>query len=374
MTRGAVALTVLLGIVWCVGAAASAASPQSEAINTAPYLLGESERPVRIALPGALWYDSEWAVIVSSDAETALEAAVGVRAAVAAFYGHFGVVPGRGAVLQPRYAALYTPLKSKGIEWFVPWTFQPVSVPLAAPSQTDVAAAIASHLVSQGVADPLSDLPVILRLALDHPEADFPIAAKDPHHIDNRSAFRHEIAHALFVRYIFPSTHQGQYGGDAPDWLDEAAALIVETPSVTQLRRRQFAEAVTAGRLPPLSRLLVSQHPLLMSPAIQDALAAARAAAPTVPVLMRLSVEDVGVSRTQIADFYASARGITDYLIERSGDRRILARIAAAIRKSGQPLSWVTTLDTGQRLSGTLSAMDQDFARWSAAMTAQTTP
>ena len=33
-------------------------------------------------------------------------------------------------------------------------------------------------------------------------------------------------------------------GGDAPDWLDEAAAMMAETPSATTARRSRFAEAV----------------------------------------------------------------------------------------------------------------------------------
>ena len=47
----------------------------------------------------------------------------------------------------------------------------------------------------------------------------------------------HEIGHVLFIRYLAPESGSDQYGGGAPDWLDEMAAMAFEDAVGVAIRR-----------------------------------------------------------------------------------------------------------------------------------------
>lgn len=338
-----------------------------------PVLHAEPSRPLSIYplphsaetakdLPNSFWYDSEWGWLVFEDPASAQEAAAGVRAAVAAFYLHFGILPTRGAVMSTRLGALHADLTKLGASWIIPWSFGPIE-PLVQESQSEAASNVAGRLIDQGFAEPLPGLTRAVHVALG--QADTGASGHDMHHIEARSALRHEIAHALFLAFVIPNTRKPQYGGDAPDWLDEAAALIAETNDVTALRRRHFADQVRAGRVPPLAQMLTDQHPVFAAPAVQRILGDLRKSAPTSPVLVQLTPAEAGIDRRAVADFYAQSRAIVDYLIARSGDVRILGRIAASIRETGDPLAWVETLEPRGTLPKAIDALNKDFADWS---------
>lgn len=72
-------------------------------------------------------------------------------------------------------------------------------------------------------------------------------------------AIRHEVAHLLFLNGVWPSTRgrSTRYGGDAPDWLDEAAAVAAESEGLTDARRAAFRKAARASQLIPLGQVSV---------------------------------------------------------------------------------------------------------------------
>ena len=73
------------------------------------------------------------------------------------------------------------------------------------------------------------------------------------------------------------------------------------------------------------------------------------------------------ISGETIADFYAITRGMADYLIARSGDERILARIATLIVERHDPTAWLDALYADGTLPVSADGIDADFAAWSAA-------
>lgn len=273
-----------------------------------------------VAAPAAVrWFDTEWGWIgVARDTDAAI-VAEDVRAAVAAFYRYFGKRPEPGAVLDLDFAALGPDLKSAGTAWLLPWPFRASGAP-----------------------------------------------GGDVHHGDARSALRHEIGHALFLLLMVPNTRGNQYGGDAPDWLDEAAAMMAETAQATRLRRVQFAEAFAAGRVPAFTQLITGEHPLFGNVRVELAVAAAQSG-PGAPAVLRLDAAETGVDPAVVGDFYASARAIADYLIARSGDDRILARVSALVRGGGGSSAWLGVLCAQHVLPVELGLIDADFAAWAAA-------
>jgi hypothetical protein len=81
---------------------------------------------------------------------------------------------------------------------------------------------------------------------------------------------RHEIGHDLFIRYLIPSTKRNQYGGDAPDWLDEMAATAFEGEPLQAVRRRAVTRYGKTSKLIPLQKFFTMAHPELTSGAIPE--------------------------------------------------------------------------------------------------------
>lgn len=303
----------IIALIATLAGGQAAAEPE----NIPLYLIPDDRRPIAETVAGALWHDAEWGWIITDDAAVAAQAAEDLRAAVAAFHAHFGQTPERGAILQSRYGGLFQPLKAAGLSWQVPWQF------------------------AQTAPD------------------------RDGHHGDARSALRHEVAHALFLALIIPSTRKGQYGGDAPDWLDEAAAMIAETPEGAAARRRAFGELVRAGRMKPLSAFVASQHPLFESPAIKSAIEAAKASNPQSPVVLSFRASEIGMDSDAAADFYAQSHAMFDFLHQRTGDRRILAMIAQDFLATRDPLSWIDLVEKGRSRPQAIQDIDDAFRSWS---------
>jgi hypothetical protein len=76
---------------------------------------------------------------------------------------------------------------------------------------------------------------------------------------------RHEIGHDLFIRYLVPDTKGDQYGGDAPDRLDEMAAVAFEGDALRASRRRDLLGSGTRVR-DPVGATPFSYQPAYLDP------------------------------------------------------------------------------------------------------------
>lgn len=313
---------ILVPAIWFAGAAVlgaglatqfQAARPARDIVT--PHALGDTGP---VAAPADVrWFDTEWGWIGVTRDDDAAVVAEDVRAAVAAFYRYFGRRPEPGAVLDLGFAGLAPELRAAGAAWLLPWPFRAGGAP-----------------------------------------------GSDAHHGDVRSALRHEIGHALYLSLMLGNTRRNQYGGEAPDWLDEAAAMMGETPDATRLRRIQFAEAVSAGRVPSFSQLIAAEHPLFGDAYLRLAMANAQKAGE--PTVLKINPAETRIDPVAIADFYASSRALADYLIERSGDDRILARISEELRIGGTSGDWLARLSADGLLPFRPDEADADFAIWAA--------
>jgi hypothetical protein len=169
------------------------------------------------------------------------------------------------------------------------------------------------------------------------------------HHFDNDSGILHELNHLFFTASVIPSTRRFQYGGDAPDWLDEAVALAAETPQVKARRRLHFHEQVCAGRLVPLERFISQQHPLFGAPAMQKIISERRASGTGAPIMMTVGVDKLGLPRNSLLDFYSQSNAIAEFLVDSTGDPKVLMRVAHSIKDStdqpgGQHQRWILDL------------------------------
>jgi hypothetical protein len=159
---------------------------------------------------------------------------------------------------------------------------------------------------------------------------------------------RHEIGHDLFMRFVMPRTRDDEYGGDAPDWLDEMAAVAFEDEAETATRRGDARLRVEHGTLIPLARLLSMTHPEWQPgtgrpPGARGAVAFQPRSAET-------------------GRFYATVRVLLDLLVDRVATERVIPLLAAEAR-AGRPLdAWL--LDhaaRGGRAAG-LAGLDSEIS------------
>ena len=186
----------------------------------------------------------------------------------------------------------------------------------------------------------------------------------------------HELGHLWFTAAFWPerpgtdANAAPHYGGPGPDWLDEAAAVVLEDDPTAAQRRAQF-RALMRGEVVPavgpvdgrallldLPGLLAREHP---------GLARAVAAAPEVVSGSGGSSGGVGVgvsftpagagARPAALErvFYIQTRVFTDYLIQTSGRPTILADIAQALADGRSFDAWLAREGAAQGLPSSVA-------------------
>lgn len=179
-------------------------------------------------------------------------------------------------------------------------------------------------------------------------------ASDEPMDAEGENKIPHELGHLWYAQIFWadaPRRDGDRYGSAAPDWLDEIAAMMMESDTRTAIYRNRFTDSrdpARASDLPPeipLAELVTMPHPVSASlpPPGQASGPIRLTSAPSL--------------------FYAQTRVFADYLIERSGDPRILATISEESRGSDFA-GWLTRHGARHRLPSSLSAMDTDWQAW----------
>lgn len=161
------------------------------------------------------------------------------------------------------------------------------------------------------------------------------------------SLLRHEIGHDLFIRHLVPSTRADQYGGDAPDWLDEMAAIAFESETMRDSRRRAAVRYAREKKLIPMRRFLSMTHPELeASASLSSSNSLATAFEPA-------------SSETPL--FYATASAFHEFLLAHTGSQSIVVELATAFREKKDLQAWILTR---LRQRNGLEGLDEEFSQW----------
>jgi hypothetical protein len=163
-------------------------------------------------------------------------------------------------------------------------------------------------------------------------------------------ALRHEIGHDLFIRYLVPSTMDDQYGGDAPDWLDEMAAVAFEGAELTASRRRDAARFARGATLLPLGRFLTMTHPEWASRPL--------------PAPAKETVRITLATNEDSPRFYAMGRAFYDFLVDRTKSTAIIAELAVAFREGERLDQWILSRTGHGGRAGGLGALNAEFLTW----------
>ncbi len=143
-------------------------------------------------------------------------------------------------------------------------------------------------------------------------------ARRFPHYV-----MPHEIGHTIFIQYLAPTSGRPEYGGMAPDWLDEMAALAFEGEEGAQERQRFAVRLADNGGLMPSEKLFSISHP--------EWTGAAEQISPSIQL----------ARSKETLSYYVTLRLLFDFLIETTGDRLILKKLSYKVRQGKAIDVWV---------------------------------
>ena len=190
----------------------------------------------------------------------------------------------------------------------------------------------------------------------------------------------HELGHLWFTAAFWPrlpetdSDAPRHYGGPGPDWLDEAAAVVLEDDATAAQRRDQFRALMRGETVPAVGpvdgRAILLDLPGLLSRE-HPGLARAVAASPEVT-----ANGGIGVSFTPAGSgarpaalervFYIQTRVFADYLIQTTGRPAILAEIAQAMAVGDSFEDWLRESGAGYGLPRSVAGLQEGWARFAA--------
>jgi hypothetical protein len=156
------------------------------------------------------------------------------------------------------------------------------------------------------------------------------------------------------------------YGGGAPDWLDEAAAISLEDAEMTAGRREAFRELAAEGRIPSLAQLLALEHPLARIAAEAAARRGAEGGDYAMMVGEAEAEEMFAAATFDPPSFYAIVRGFLDFLSEPTGNIS-LAEITAMLDEGESFETWLAEHGADYGLADNLADLETDWAAWAAA-------
>ena len=267
------------------------------------------------------------------------------RAGEVRFAARFGHVIAPYAVLSTSPAPDRAALRAAGFVHALPW---PAPRAFDEAARRSVEQGTRRFAASQNM-DPARTEEVVARALSQIPDARAQAAL-------DAGMVPHELGHLWFTAAFWPEHAEADpdaprhYGGPGPDWLDEAAAVVLEDDPTAAQRRDQFRALMKGETVPSVGpidgRALLLDLPGLLSrehPGLARAIAAA-------PELLASGV-GVGVSFTPAGAgprpaaldrvFYIQTRVFADYLIQTSGRPTILADIALALAAGRTFEAWL---------------------------------
>lgn len=306
-------------------------------------------------------------VALASSSAEAERLAAHARAAETRFAAHFG----RGAA---PYVVVSTPpvpdraaFNAAGFAHVLPW---PAPRAFDEAARRSVADGARRFAASQNMT-PAQTEEVVARALSQIPDA----AAQNA--LD-AGMVPHELGHLWFTAAFWPERPDGggdaaarHYGGPGPDWLDEAAAVVMEDEATAAMRRSQFRALMRNETVPAIGplegRAILLDLPGLLSRE-HPGLARAVAAAPQVA-----GNGGIGVSFTPAGAgprpgalervFYIQTRVFADYLIQTSSRPAVLADIAQGLAQGRSFDAWLAEEGPAHGLPSSLAALQEGWTR-----------
>lgn len=310
------------------------------------------------------------------------------------FKTHFAVPVPQGAVLEsPNITSKQeSALKKTGLRWLLPWLD-------SADSQAMMQATLRAQLRSEMPKASEQEIDALLKQSIDSLGAASPSPGEKKTNpsalgasllqessLQLEGSLQHEIGHVLFI-HSFWGGHEGETDGvkgtamvygapEAPDWLDETAAILMENDELTHSRRKSFEDQIQQKglqSLKPLKEYFAMPHPGLQSPDILKLLEEeenqpAEGKSKSVRTMVTLITDkeitpEQRAHAEQEAEFYSLARVFADFMLEQSRDPHVFGKIASALREKRSMADWLKTPGT-QLPFRTIEELEVDWQKW----------
>ena len=184
------------------------------------------------------------------------------------------------------------------------------------------------------------------------------------HEKSQNNAIGHELGHKFLMNSFRWSQPSDGYGSPGPDWLDEAAAILMENSYMTQKRREAFYKS--APDYFTISDIINKQHPV---PAKQDPgelqekirkIRAEMAKNGTGSKAVKLSIGN-NEHQKEVDKFYGSIRMFIDFLMDKTKKPEVFASITNGISKGQSFEAWLHENHKQFNLDASLKKMNKSW-------------
>lgn len=317
------------------------------------------------AAPGKACVANPNGVVLAPDAAEAEPIAAAVREGEARFARHFGRTPPRYAIVVDFRADELRALSAAGFLRILPWL-------TAAQFETNALESVRRGAEAQARAQGLG--PDQAAAVVEQAEARWrTMNTPEAQEARDAGVLPHEIGHMWYAQLYWPESQLDRgshYGGPGPDWLDETAAILMESDGFAANRRRQFElvyrgggdqpalSGISTEELIDLRRFLTREHPGRSMQAPRPA------AGQSGPQIRILTGEEGRAAARGAALFYLQGRMFADFLLERSGNPAVFADIGAAFGAGRTIDQWLAARGEANHLPASIDALDAAWRTW----------
>ena len=345
---------------------------RSLSIATALLLLANAPAPSLCADAAAILgpracVESDLGIAVADSAERARQLLDYARVGEAKFQTRFGRPANRYALVESDQAttdaAQTERLRAAGFKTVLPW-------PSAKAYRAQVEQSVRRAVEARAANLPADAREAAVKSGLAQIDAQFDPAKTA---LRDSGAIPHELGHAWYRQAYWPNAPHSRdhYGSPGLDWMDEMAAVLMESDPLFAQRIDQFADryrklrAAGASASPDilidLPSYFVSTHPAAASVKAlldKEGLASPTAKQPGVRVLVGAEAAKVGGDAVR---YYQQAAVVSQYLVERTGDPAVFARIGAAFGRGETIDQWLANAEPKGRLPRNVKALQADW-------------
>lgn len=192
-------------------------------------------------------------------------------------------------------------------------------------------------------------------------------------HARDAGVVPHEAGHGWYVEAFWPGLQverRGHYGGPGPDWLDETAAVLLESDAFAVDRRTGFEQVYRgsgSGMLAGMAAAELIDLPLFLH---RDHPASGRSFTTSGPppreganIRVLAGEEARAIARTGL-QFYLQARVFADFLIEATGDPAVFASIGQAFGAGRTIEQWLAEHGRDRQLGANVAQLDATWRAW----------
>lgn len=316
--------------------------------------------------------ESEHGLVIADSTARAQELLDAAEAGAARFQRHFGRPASLFAVIETNDGQVdgvaLDGLKSSGFKAVLPWLSP-------AGYRSQIEASVRRAVEAQTANLPAEARESVLQQALAQ------VTGKSPVEGHETGAIAHELGHIWYIENFWPGREGrgGHYGGPGPDWMDETAAVLMESDALAAGRVKQFAERYAKLRaggmlakapdnaLVDLPAFFASSHPGVArgEAMLKEIRKEGPGAAPKNGVLIRASSGPEAEKFAESAiHYYLQSTMAAEYLVARTGDLTVFARIGAAFARGETIEQWLANKEPKGKLPRDLKALQADWLDW----------